>query len=307
MKQILLGLALFAATAVAQTPPLASQPDCASITFTFAGGNGIAPTLPTAYFDNRSLQCESWTLAYEADAGLTGYTVAFQSAVGSTVPSTFGAYTGNTVNSSPSFGTAAVGLATYCNLATCTTGGATVNTPWIRVLISGATGTGNIRGVLYGYRTGYTGGTGAGGGGGGGGGSGCPNPCPVEGVDAAGAAPTVPPVATAGFDGTDNRRIKTDASGDQAIFQIGLSTFTAGQQAVTGTAANLGTATAKAVCVHSLIANTINVFVGQTGVTTSTGMELPPGQGYCWNVSNTNLLFVIASTTGASVSFTVTN
>lgn len=298
-----LGLLLFAGLAAAQTP--VQNPDCAPITFTFAGGNGISPTLPNPYYDNRSTQCVTWTLAYEADSTLSGYTVAFQSATGSAAPGTFGAYTGNTVNSSSSFGSAALGIATYCSLATCSTGGSTVNTPWLRVRVTGATGTGNIRGVWYGYRTGATGGTG--GGGGGGGGSGCPNPCPVEGVDAAGAAPTVPPVPTAGFDGTDNRRFKSDTSGNAAIFQIGLSALTTGQQAVTASAVNLGSNAAKAVCVHALIANTINVYAGASGVTTSTGMEIPPGQGFCWNVANTNLVYVIASTTGASVSFSWTN
>lgn len=280
MKHILLGLALFAGAAAAQTTPPV-LPDCGPITFTFTGGNGIAPTLPTAYFDNRSAQCDSWTLAYEADAGLTGYTVAFQSSLGASTPSSFGSYTGNTVNSSATFGTAASGKATYCDLATCTSGGTTVNTPWIRVLVTGASGTGTLRGVLYGYKTGYTGGTGAGAGGGGGGGGGCSSPCTV-----------VQPTASL---------LNAD------VVQVGAPTFTAAQQAVTGTAANLGTAAAKAVCVHALIANTINVFVGATGVTTSTGMELPPGQGYCWDVANTNLLFVVASTTGATVSYSVTN
>jgi hypothetical protein len=168
MKQLSLGILsalLFAATAVAQTP----TPDCPPIALDFAGGNGIAPLLPNPYFDNRSTQCNSWTVAYEADAGLSGYTVAFQSATGSTTPGTFGAYTGNTVNSSASWGTAAVGLATYCGLATCTTGGTTVNTPWIRLRVTGASGTGNMHVVFYGYRTGYTGGSARGGGGGGGG------------------------------------------------------------------------------------------------------------------------------------------
>jgi hypothetical protein len=88
---------------------------------------------------------------------------------------------------------------------------------------------------------------------------------------------------------------------------LGASTFTSGQQAVTASAANLGTNTAKSVCVHALIGNTINVYAGASGVTTSTGMEIPPGQGFCWNVSNTNLIYVIASTTGAWVSVTWTN
>jgi hypothetical protein len=207
----------FAGVAIAQTAPPASQPDCPPIVFTLVGGNGVAPSLPTPYLDNRSLQCETWTVAYEADSGLSGYTVAFQSATGSVTPGTFGAYTGNTVNSSSGFGTAALGLASYCNFASCTSGGTTVDTPWIRISVSGASGTGNIRGVFYGYKTGYTGGTGGGGGSGGGGGGGCSTPCPVVGTAAAGAPPSGDPVQIAGLDGTDIRTIKTSTAGDVNI------------------------------------------------------------------------------------------
>lgn len=331
----------FALAAFAQVTP--GPVDCYQ-QFYFTTGNG------TSTFDNRSIGCDQWTVVYQADPNLTGYTLAFESATGINAAGTFGAYAGNTINQSASFGTAANGLATYCSIASCASMGLTVNTPWVQINVSGATGTGAVRGAFYGYRTGYTGGTG-GAGGGGSGGTGCPNPCPVEGVDAAGAAPTVPPVATAGFDGTDNHRVITDSTGRQVMVggaasgasQVGnpvpvagndgtdvrtLSTdssgvvnvnvkstvpptgagsFDSAQQAVTALAANLGTNTAKSVCVHALIANTINIFAGPSGVTDSTGMEIPPGQGYCWNVSNTNLIYVIASTTGASISVTWTN
>lgn len=268
-------LLLFAGVALAQTP--VQSPDCPPIAVTLTGGNGTVPTLPTAYLDNRSLQCQTWTVAYEADAGLSGYTVAFQSATGSATPATFGAYTGNTVNSSPSFGTAANGLATYCSLASCTSGGSTVNTPWIRVLVSGATGTGNIRVSFYGYRTGPTGGTGGGGGSGGGGG-GCSSPCAV-----------------------------TQSTIPWQTAQFGLSTLASGQQAVTGTAANLGTNTARTVCLAADIGNTITIYMGTTGVTTSTGFPLVAGQSTCQPVANTSEIFVVASTTGAKVEWLLTN
>jgi hypothetical protein len=360
----------------------AQTPDCLPPAQLSQSGAGAFPT-PAGYFDNRPIQCQTWTVAYQSDGNITGFTLAFQAANGTNAPGTYTTLT--PVASSASFGTAQYGVATF-NLLSATPGSSLVN-PFVRVLLSSGTGTGNIRIELYGYRTGPTGGTG--GGGGGGGGTGCPNPCPVEGVDAAGAAPTVPPVATAVFDGTDNRRPLSDSSGRQVIIggaaagaapagnpvevaafdgtdvrpissdssgrpivvggaasgsveagnpvpiagndgsdvrvvstdsagdvnvniksnvpPVGASAFTSEQQAVTGSAANLGTNTAKAVCVHALIGNTINVYAGASGVTTSTGMEIPPGQGYCWNVGNTNLIYVIASTTGASVSVTWTN
>jgi hypothetical protein len=283
---------LFSGLALAQTPPPASQPDCTPIALTIAGGNGIAPQIPTPYLDNRTLGCVTFLVQYEADSTLSGYTVAFQSATGSAIPGTFGAYTGTTVASSASFGTAQFGLATFSNLVS--TAGDSVETPFLRVSISGATGTGNIRVMFYGYRTWATGGTG----GGGGGGFACnATPCNVQGTGTAGSP--LGGVLTIQGPGT--------AGAALPVIQNGGPTFTSGQTAVTGTAANLGTAAALSVCVHALITNTINVYAGATGVTTSTGMELPPGSGWCWNVTNTNLIFVVASTAGASVSYTVTD
>ena len=330
MKRLLLCVSvLLCGLARAQTPT--------DVNLNFlAQGNGAFGG-PLGYYDNRAVQAVTWTVAYESDGGITGYTIAFQYAQGATAPGSFSTLT--PVASSTSFGTAQYGIATYNVLSS--TPGSSIASDFLQVAVSGGGGTGAIRIQIYGYKTGPTGGTG--GGGGGGGGSGCPNPCPVEGVDAAGAAPTVPPVATAGFDGTDNRRIITDSSGRQVV--VGgaasgsvpagnpvptagfdgtdvrsLRTDTAGeliiaaqtqfvatQLAVTASATSLASTNSKSVCVHALIGNTINVYAGPSAVTTATGMEIPPGQGYCWNVSNPALIFVIASTTGASVSYTYTN
>lgn len=87
----------------------------------------------------------------------------------------------------------------------------------------------------------------------------------------------------------------------------GNGTVLSGQQAVTASAAALATNTSKNICVEALVGNTINVYLGASGVTTSTGLELPPGAASCWPVTNTNLVYVIASTTGASVSWFATN
>lgn len=177
LKRLLL-FGVFALAAHAQ--------DCPVVQFLFNGGNG------TAQFDNRSLGCDSWTVYYQADSGLSAYTLAFQSApsaAGLTTPGTWVAYAGNTTNSSASFGTATLGLATFSSLGSSVMSGATVNTPWVRVDVTGATGTGTIRGAFYGYKTGASGGPG---GGGGGGGTGCPNPCPVLGTAAPGSAASNP-------------------------------------------------------------------------------------------------------------------
>ena len=92
-----------------------------------------------------------------------------------------------------------------------------------------------------------------------------------------------------------------------AVNQTGNAAAYSGQQAVTGTAAALATNSVKHACVKALIANTIYVYLGPAGVTTATGFELTPGQAVCLPVQNTNLLYVVGSTTGASVSWIATN
>lgn len=76
-----------------------------------------------------------------------------------------------------------------------------------------------------------------------------------------------------------------------------------GQQAVTASAVALPSNSATEVCVKAMIGNTINVYVGTSAVTISTGLELAPGDAYCVKTDNSSDLLVIASTTGASVSF----
>jgi hypothetical protein len=80
-----------------------------------------------------------------------------------------------------------------------------------------------------------------------------------------------------------------------------------GQQAVTASAAALASNSAANVCVKALASNALNVYLGPSGVTTSTGMELAPGNAYCVPASNTNLFYVIAASTGASVSWIASN
>ena len=91
------------------------------------------------------------------------------------------------------------------------------------------------------------------------------------------------------------------------VNQQGRATVLSGQQAVTGSAVALATNTVKGICVKALAGNTINVYLGPSGITTSTGFELAPGGGVCSPVTNSNLLYVIASTTGASVSWLASN
>jgi hypothetical protein len=113
-------------------------------------------------------------------------------------------------------------------------------------------------------------------------------------------------VLASGSDGTDKRTLKTDTTGDLSVFQLGYGTFATNPQAVTGTAANLGTNTAKAVCLIAFSTNTATVYVGATGVTASTGFPLVAGQPNCIQVNNTNLVFIVG-TSGDKVGWELIN
>jgi hypothetical protein len=108
------------------------------------------------------------------------------------------------------------------------------------------------------------------------------------------------------FNGTTWDRLRGTTSGASVVI-AGNGAVLSGQQSVTGSAVALATNTTKSICVKALVSNTINVFAGPSGITTSTGYLLAPGESFCAPLTNTNLLFVIASTTGASVSWIATN
>lgn len=80
-----------------------------------------------------------------------------------------------------------------------------------------------------------------------------------------------------------------------------------GQQSVTASAVALPSNTAKNICIRVLISGTQNVYFGPSGVTTSTGMELLPGDSWCGSIDNTNRVYVIASSTGSSVAYEARN
>lgn len=84
-------------------------------------------------------------------------------------------------------------------------------------------------------------------------------------------------------------------------------TVQSGQQAVTQTATILSGTGAGTICIKALAGNSINVYLGGAGVTTSTGMELAAGNAYCAPTAHANQFYVIASLTGASVSWIISN
>jgi hypothetical protein len=99
--------------------------------------------------------------------------------------------------------------------------------------------------------------------------------------------------------------VKPIAAPSGGISALPLPGFVvSGQQAVTASAVALSNVTlTKGICVEALSTNSISVFIGPSTVSTTTGIELPAKASYCVSVSNANQLFVIASTTGASVTW----
>ena len=152
----------------------------------------------TAPFDNRSNGCDNWTMVYQAN-NLTGLTLTVQSANGATGPGSFVTFVGSVVSG--------------INPNTSTTGAQTILSGFNSFIRLSATFTDSggalINGVLYGYHSGFSPVTGGG----------CPGtvgtPCVVVGENAAGVAPTKPPVLMGGQDGAPGlvRVFQTDALG----------------------------------------------------------------------------------------------
>ena len=93
-------------------------------------------------------------------------------------------------------------------------------------------------------------------------------------------------------------------SGINRLFHIGGSDrVTAGQMPVLATASGLPNIPVKAVTLRADPANLINIMVGDSTVTTTTGFILEPGDAVSLNISNLNAIFVVASTTGAALTW----
>lgn len=76
------------------------------------------------------------------------------------------------------------------------------------------------------------------------------------------------------------------------------------QQTVTTSAVALSAgALSEGVVLESLSTNTVSIFVGGTGVTTSTGYELTPGSSIGVSISNTNKIFVICASSSPVVTW----
>ena len=172
--------------------------DC-QLNFNFTAVNN------TAALDNRFSGCKTWTVQYNS-TGFSAVSVVFQSAQGAVTAGTFGTYGGTVVTGANPMTSTTGELSTFDN--------GTVNVPWVRMRLNTLTGTGNVSGVLYGFKLGPSSG-------GSPSSSGCPGttgtPCVVDGVTAVGNPPTTPPVLVAGQDGTNVQTVKTDTAGDVLV------------------------------------------------------------------------------------------
>lgn len=173
------------------------QPDCViDFLFTAAGQTAGGP----GTCGNNVAGVYEWRLTYKS-TGFSALSLVVQSAPDSSgAPGTWVTFVGTVTGSNPN---TAIDQASTDLVAF---------NPWVRVMLTSKTGTGTITGELYGCRQ-----------------PGCsiagatitaivaiPNPLPVDGPTAAGAAPTTPPVLVAGQDGAPGviRTVKTDAVGE---------------------------------------------------------------------------------------------
>lgn len=95
-------------------------------------------------------------------------------------------------------------------------------------------------------------------------------------------------------------------SGINTFFHSGgAQIINAGQQAVTASATALPSIKSKAVLLKASEANAISIYIGDSTVTVpggaNPGFSLAPGDGVSIPVDNTDRLYVIAATTGATV------
>lgn len=136
-KLICLGLLSFG-LAVSQP----NQPDCL-IAFNLTSSGATQP--PSSGADNRQLGCNSWQISY-ASNGFSAITLAVQSAPDNVgVPGSWGTI-GGTVTQGVNPNTNTTGASTLLQTY------GTAFAPWFRVALTSATGSGNVIGVLIGYR-----------------------------------------------------------------------------------------------------------------------------------------------------------
>ena len=86
----------------------------------------------------------------------------------------------------------------------------------------------------------------------------------------------------------------------------GHGTITSGENDAVGTSAEVLTSTqaAKHVDIMAAVANTGIIYVGGSGVTSSTGIALYPGDVYSLDIEDLNDVYVVATVDGENVQYT---
>ena len=85
---------------------------------------------------------------------------------------------------------------------------------------------------------------------------------------------------------------------------INPATIFSGQQTATATATALPShAASNGFVVTSVVGNTATIYVGQTGITASTGYPLAPGQSIAYGVTNLNAIYILGAS-GGTIAFT---
>jgi hypothetical protein len=86
--------------------------------------------------------------------------------------------------------------------------------------------------------------------------------------------------------------------------ELPTTTFVTGQQAITGAAAKLNagspTNLSKGFRLKNLSTSTAPMFYGNSGVTTTTGDELAPGESVVLPIADLSTVYVIATTSGTT-------
>ncbi len=97
-----------------------------------------------------------------------------------------------------------------------------------------------------------------------------------------------------------NHVLDTDSNGGGGL----PSTAVNNQQTVTTSAVALPSGTiTEGFVLQALSTNSVSVFAGGVGVTTSTGIEIPPGAAVSVLVNNTNKIYVICASSSPVVSW----
>lgn len=91
------------------------------------------------------------------------------------------------------------------------------------------------------------------------------------------------------------------------VTEAGRGTVFHGQASIATSATQLGSNACKSVTLKNLQSNSNIVWVGVAAVATNSGYELAPGESLTLQVSNTNLLYAIASTGATTICFIGTN